>query len=148
MVYTEVVVRRKAMGIPKPLVQTNQIFIVLSVLLGLYTSYWVLLFPFIIGIITLITKKNLVMRIGRLFLKKSHDQYVLEDRNQQLFNQWIATIFLGLSVFCFYINYSLLGYLFSVMVVLAAGVAILGFCIGCTIRYRYLMWRHKRTSIK
>ncbi|MFC0559758.1 DUF4395 domain-containing protein [Halalkalibacter alkalisediminis] len=136
------------MGIPKPLVQTNQIFIVLSVLLGLYTSYWVLLFPFIIGIITLITKKNLVMRIGRLFLKKSHDQYVLEDRNQQLFNQWIATIFLGLSVFCFYINYSLLGYLFSVMVVLAAGVAILGFCIGCTIRYRYLMWRHKRTSIK
>jgi len=136
------------MGIPKPLVQTNQFFIVVSVLLGLFTTYWVLWFPFIIGVITLITKKNFIMIIGRFFLKKSPDQYVLEDKNQQLFNQWIATICIGLSVFFFYINAQFLGYLFSIMVVLAAGLALLGYCIGCTIRFRYLMWRHKRTSIK
>lgn len=132
------------MGIPKPLVQTNQAFIIITVLLALIFSNWLLLVPFIVGVITLITKRNIVILIGKPFLKKPHSQYVMEDRDQQIFNQWIATICLGISFLGFQLGMTAIGYAFSMMVVLAAFFALLGFCIGCTIRYRYIMWKHKR----
>ncbi|WP_332628960.1 DUF4395 domain-containing protein [Halalkalibacter flavus] len=134
------------MGIPKPLVQANQAFIVITVLLSLLLSKWILLIPFIIGVITLVTKHNIIMIVGRKFLKKPKDKYILEDPDQQIFNQWIATICLGLSLLFFNVGFVALGYVFSIMVLLAAGIAILGFCIGCTIRYRYMMWKHKRIN--
>jgi hypothetical protein len=134
------------MGIPKPLVQANQAFIVITVLLSLLLSNWILLIPFIIGVITLVTKRNIIMVVGRKFLKKPKDKYILEDPDQQIFNQWIATICLGLSLLFFNVGFVALGYVFSIMVLLAAGIAILGFCIGCTIRYRYMMWKHKRIN--
>ncbi|GAE24539.1 hypothetical protein JCM9140_475 [Halalkalibacter wakoensis JCM 9140] len=135
------------MGIPKPLVQTNQLFIVMTVLLSMFLSFWILLIPFFIGVITLLTKKNPIMLIGKKFLKKPSKKYILEDPAQQLFNQWIATICLGLSFLFFFLESVVLGYVFSIMVLLAAGIALLGFCIGCTIRYRYLMWKHKRFNV-
>ncbi|MCL7749403.1 DUF4395 domain-containing protein [Halalkalibacter alkaliphilus] len=134
------------MGIPKPLVQTNQAFIVITVLLSLLLSNWILLIPFIIGVITLVTKRNIIMVVGRKLLKKPKDKYILEDPDQQIFNQWIATICLGLSLLFFNVGFVKLGYVFSIMVLLAAGIALLGFCIGCTIRYRYMMWKHKRIN--
>ncbi|WP_299093980.1 DUF4395 domain-containing protein [uncultured Metabacillus sp.] len=135
------------MNIPKPLVQTNQAFIVVTVLFSLLFYRWLLFIPFIIGVLTLITKRNFVIIIGQKFLKKPHSQYVLEDRDQQLFNQWIATVCLGVSLLSFYFGYELLGVIFSIMVALAAGIALMGFCIGCTIRYRYLMWKHRRKKV-
>ncbi|KHF37861.1 DUF4395 domain-containing protein [Halalkalibacter okhensis] len=134
------------MGIPKPLVQANQLFIVITVLLSLLFSKWLLLIPFTNGVISLVTKRNMIIEVVKNFLKKPKDQYILEDSDQQLFNQWIATICLGLSLLFFNLGFISLGYLFSIMVLLAAGIALLGFCIGCTIRYRYMMWKHKRLN--
>ncbi|MDT8861668.1 DUF4395 domain-containing protein [Alkalihalobacillus sp. MEB130] len=134
------------MGIPKPLVQTNQLFIVLSVVLALLVSNWILLIPFLIGVITLITRRNPIMVLGYTFLNKDKEHYVLEDPDQQIFNQWIATICLGLSFLFFRLGYVGGGYFFSIMVMAAAGIALLGYCIGCTIRYRYMMWKHKRLN--
>ncbi len=65
-----------------------------------------------------------------------------------MFNQWIATVCLGLAITAFYFNFILVGYLFSVMVAIAAGVALMGYCIGCTIRYRYMMWKHNRAKLQ
>ncbi|MFC0271017.1 DUF4395 domain-containing protein [Metabacillus herbersteinensis] len=132
------------MGIPKPLVQLNQLFIIVSILLSLIFSKWILLIPLIVGVVTLLTKQNVVILIGKVFLKKPLANYQLEDKEQQLFNQWIATICLAISLLFFSLNYIVLGYAFSIMVILAAGIALMGFCIGCFIRYRYLMWNHKR----
>ncbi|MBM7691727.1 hypothetical protein JOC77_001134 [Peribacillus deserti] len=132
------------MGIPKPLVQLNQSFIVLSVLVALVSYKLILLLPFVIGVYTLITKKNPIILIGKRFLKKPLSQYIMEDKDQQLFNQWIATVCLGLSLAFFQLGWNTLAYMFSIMVMLAAGIALLGFCIGCFIRYRYIMWKHKR----
>ncbi|MGI8314736.1 DUF4395 domain-containing protein [Halobacillus mangrovi] len=134
------------MSIPKPLVQTNQLFIVVTVLLGIFIHHAILFFPFIIGVYTLITKQNPIILISKNFLTKPANQYIPEDRDQQIFNQWIATICIGLAIAFFYFNFTILGYIFSAMVVTAAGVALLGFCIGCTIRYRYMMWKHQRMT--
>ncbi|WP_409292971.1 DUF4395 domain-containing protein [Peribacillus sp. SCS-37] len=135
------------MGIPKPLVQLNQSFIVVSVLAALVFHHFILVIPFAIGIFTLVFKKNPIILAGKKLLKKPLSQYVMEDKDQQLFNQWIATVCLGLSLLFFQIGWDALGYGFSVMVVLAAGIALLGFCVGCFIRYRYIMWKHKRGQV-
>lgn len=135
------------MGIPKPLVQTNQVFLIITVVAALLYSSWLLLIPFIVGVVTLITKRNIVIQIGKRFLKKPLSQYEMEDRDQQLFNQWIATVCLGISLVVFQLGMTGVGYVFSIMVVLAAFFALLGFCIGCTIRYRFLMWKHNRKQV-
>ncbi|MDN7228445.1 DUF4395 domain-containing protein [Planococcus sp. N064] len=134
------------MSIPKPLVQTNQSFLVASVILALLFHKAILLLPFAVGIWTLATGKNPVILLARRFLKKPANAYIQEDRDQQLFNQWIATICLGLSLLAFAFGYTVIAYAFSLMVVAAAGVALMGYCIGCTIRYRYMIWKHKRTK--
>lgn len=134
------------MTIPKPLVQTNQAFIVVTVLAALLLHPAILLLPFAVGAYTLITKKNPVILFSRRFLKKPMAEYQQEDRDQQLFNQWIATICLGLSLVFFALGMPVLAYAFSIMVIIAAGVALMGYCIGCTIRYRYMMWKHNRTK--
>jgi amino acid transporter len=132
------------MSIPKPLVQLNQLFIVITVLIALLAAKWLLLLPFLVGVVTLATKRNTVIMAGKKLLKKPASSYQMEDRDQQLFNQWIATICMGVAFISFLMGYTLVGYVFSIMVILAAGVALMGYCIGCTIRYRYMMWKYKR----
>lgn len=136
------------MSIPKPLVQSNQAFIVLSVILALVFHKAILLLPFLIGAYTLITKKNPLIQFNKRFLKKPANQYIQEDRDQQLFNQWIATVSLGLSLISFALGATVAGYLFSIMVLVASSVALMGYCIGCTIRYRYMMWKHNKTKMQ
>ncbi|WP_422124622.1 DUF4395 domain-containing protein [Planococcus sp. X10-3] len=132
------------MTIPKPLVQINQSFIVLSVIAGLLITPLFLLLPFAVGFYTLATKKNPVIIAAKRLLKKPADQYIQEDRDQQMFNQWIATVCLGLSIVFFIAGFTTLGYIFSIMVMAAAGIALMGYCIGCTIRYRLMMIKHNR----
>ncbi|MBM6616267.1 DUF4395 domain-containing protein [Bacillus suaedaesalsae] len=134
------------MGIPKPLVQINQLFIVVTALVGLLISPYILFLPLMNGIITLATKQNPVIKMSRGLLKKSSDSYVQEDKDQQLFNQWIATICLAIAVISFFLGASIVGYVFGGMVIFAAGLALCGYCIGCTIRYRYMMWKYKRIN--
>ncbi|MCM3712823.1 DUF4395 domain-containing protein [Alkalihalobacillus oceani] len=131
------------MGIPKPLVQLNQLFIVITVTAGLIFSHWILLLPFLNGVITLLRKRNPLIEVTRPFLRKPLFSYIQEDRQQQLFNQWIATICLGLALISSLLNAGLLTLFFGIAVAAAALLALFGFCIGCTIRYRYLMWKNQ-----
>jgi hypothetical protein len=134
------------MGIPRPLVRTNQWFIVITSLAGLFINPLILLLPFLVGVTTLIMKKNPIILFSKRFLRRPMKDYVMEDRDQQLFNQWMATICLGLSLLFFLFHLNVLAIIFSVMVILAAGIAIMGYCIGCTIRFRYKMWKYKRET--
>lgn len=133
------------MSIPKPLVQLNQLFIIITVIAALAFWYWLLIIPFINGVMTLMTKKNPVIQAGKGLLKKEPDQYEQEDRDQQLFNQWIATVCLGVSLIFFIFGMTMAGMIFSGMVVVAAALALAGFCIGCQIRYKYMMWKSQRS---
>ncbi|SDD44080.1 protein of unknown function [Priestia aryabhattai B8W22] len=132
------------MSIPKPLVKLNQLFIIITVLTALLAAKWLLLLSFLVGVVTLATKRNPVIMAGKKLLKKPASSYQMEDRDQQLFNQWIATICIGIAFVSLLLGYTLIGYVFSIMVILAAGGALMGYCIGCTIRYRYMMWKYKR----
>ncbi|WP_436664372.1 DUF4395 domain-containing protein [Alicyclobacillus acidoterrestris] len=132
-------------SIPRPLVRTNQWVIVLSVLAAWISQvHWVLLIPFIAGILGLFFNFNPVMRLAKLFLKKSPDSYIPEDRDQQQFNQWIAVICLCISLVGFALHVQAIGYVFSALVLAASFIAICGFCIGCFLRFQLLRYRQRR----
>lgn len=132
--------------IPRPLVRTNQWFIFLSVVITWISGQeWILTVPLIFGMLGLLVDFNPIMRFAKLFLKKNPSEYVPEEHAQQQFNQVIAVVFLGLGLLSFLMNWTLAGYVFTVMVALASFIAILGFCIGCFIRFQWQQYRYRRS---
>ena len=131
--------------IPKPLVLANQWTIVLSVIISLITqSAWILFIPLVSGLLSLFTGFNPVLALVKQFLSKSPDQYEQEDYDQLQFNQWMAVGFLLVATISFFMNWSVLFNIATVMVGIAALVAIMGFCIGCFIRFQYQQWNYRR----
>lgn len=133
-------------SIPRPLVKTNQWFIVISVLATWLTNqYWILLVPLISGLMGLLFGYNPIMKIARLFLKKEPSVYIPEDLDQLQFNQMIAIICLGGGLISFLIGWEFLAFLFTGMVALASFIAILGFCIGCFIRFQWKQYKYRKS---
>lgn len=134
-------------SIPQPLVRTNQWFILLSVVITWLTGVeMILAIPLIAGLLGLIFHYNPVMRAAKLFLKKAPSSYIPEDYDQQQFNQLIAVICLAGGLLSYLFGFNALGHFFTAMVALAAGIAILGFCIGCFIRFQWKKFQAKRAA--
>jgi hypothetical protein len=138
---------KKAASILRPLVKTNQWVIVLSVLITWITGREVfLLVPLVAGLSGILFKYNPIMHIAKRFLKKSPESYIPEDWEQQQFNQKIAVVCLGAGYFSFLLGWNSAGYVLTVLVAVAAFVAILGFCIGCFILYQWKMFNYRRAN--
>lgn len=134
-------------SIPKPLVMTNQWFIVASVLVAWIANQPAILFiPLVVGLISLFFKKNIVIELAKPFLKKPFKEYPQEDLAQQQFNQWIAVICQAIALIGAYTGIQVLYFVFSGMVAAAAFVAILGFCVGCFIRFQWQQYRYRRSQ--
>lgn len=83
-------------GIARPLVKTNQAFIVISVILTWLTGqHWILALPLFAGLLGLLFGYNPIIKLAARFLTKERSHYVLEDWSQQQFNQSIAVFCLA-----------------------------------------------------
>ncbi|OZM57199.1 hypothetical protein CIB95_06960 [Lottiidibacillus patelloidae] len=133
-------------GIPSILVKINQMFIITTVTLGILINHHLLLLPIIIGIITISTKKNPIISFSFRYLRKDLATYTLEDKDQQIFNQWIATVLISIQFICFVLSYETLGILFGCIVLIASSFALAGFCIGCVVRYKYIQMKHNNKN--
>lgn len=132
-------------SIPRPLVKTNQWVIVLSVVLTWVTGQeWILLIPLIAGLLGLLFSFNPIMYLAKQFLRKDPSSYIPEDFDQQQFNQKIAVSCLAIGFISFIIGWDTLGYVFTILVAVAAFVAILGFCVGCFIHYQWKQYKFRR----
>lgn len=132
-------------GIPRPLVKTNQAFIVISVILTWVTGvHWILALPLAAGLSGLLSGYNPVIRLAAKFLRKERSAYVLEDWDQQQFNQSIAVFCLTAGLVSFLAGWTIAAYIFTAMVAVAATVAIFGFCVGCFIHYQWKMYTYRR----
>lgn len=139
-------VAEKIRSIPRPLVKTNQWVIVISVILTwVFKSEWFLLVPFIAGLSGLLFGYNPVMQFAKHFLKKPKESYIPEDWEQQQFNQKIAVFCLGAGFVSFILGWNIAGYIFIILVGIAAFLAILGFCIGCFILYQWKQYHYRRS---
>lgn len=126
--------------------RTNQSVIVLSVVLTWITGQsWILLIPLLAGILGLLFGFNPIMQFAKLFLPKRPGDYPQEESDQQQFNQVIAVVCLALAFGSFLLHWTVVAYVFSIMVALAAFVAILGFCIGCFIQFQWNQYRYRRS---
>ncbi|SES30288.1 DUF4395 domain-containing protein [Psychrobacillus sp. OK032] len=133
--------------IPKPLVMANQWTIVLSVIVSLITqSAWILLIPLIANLASLLTGFHPILVIVKRFLSKPTNEYIQEDYAQLRFNQWLAVGFLFVASVSSLLNWTVLFNLATFMVGLAALIAILGFCIGCFVRFQYQQWNYRRKN--
>lgn len=134
-------------SIPAPLVKTNQWFIVIAVVAAWISGlHWLIVLPLIAGALGLAFGFNPVMQIAKRFLKKPPSSYKPEDWEQQRFNQSIAVICLAIGLIGYVLGWSVLFYVFTAIVALAAFIAILGFCIGCFIHYQWSQYRYRRAS--
>ena len=134
-------------SIPRPLVRTNQWFIVGSVVAAWLTGqYWILALPLACGLLGLFTGFNPVMRLARTFLRKPATSYTPEDWNEQQFNQTLAVVCLAFGLLSFILHWTVAAYILTGIVGTAAFVAILGFCVGCFMRFQLLKLRRAYRS--
>ncbi|HAQ06947.1 MAG TPA: DUF4395 domain-containing protein [Bacillus bacterium] len=134
-------------SIPQPLVRTNQWFIVISVVSAWITGFeWIVALPLAAGLSGILFGFNPVMRIAKLFLQKPSSAYIPEDWEQQQFNQFIAVACLTGGLLSYLTGFMGLGHFFTGMVALAAFIAILGFCVGCFIRFQLGKLRSRRAT--
>jgi energy-converting hydrogenase Eha subunit C len=138
---------KSSASIPRPLVRTNQWFIFLSVIATWLTGQaWILLLPLSAGLLGMLFNFNPVMRVAALFLKKKPSEYIPEDKDQQQFNQLIAISLLALGFISYTLNWTGLAIAATAMVAAASFIAILGFCVGCFIRFRWQQYRYQKTQ--
>lgn len=133
--------------VPKPLVMANQWCIVISVIIALITqSAWILFVPLIANLSSLFTGFHPILVVVKRFLSKPANQYIQEDYGQLRFNQILAVSFLLVASISFLLNWNVLFNIASIFVGLAAMIAILGFCIGCFMRFQYQQWQYRRKN--
>ena len=132
--------------IPKPLVSSNQWTIVLAVVIALITqSAWILYIPLLANLSSLLFRFHpILFLIKRFFLRKPMSQYIQEDYGQLRFNQWLAVSFLLIGCMSDLLNWTLLFNAATTMVGLAASIALMGFCIGCFMRFQFQQWQYRR----
>jgi len=134
------ITKQKQKGVPFPIVTLNRAVLTFGVLVSLLTQQiWIITILFLIILPTTLFGKrfSLVYYIGNILFKKQIQNSQYEDAGLQRFNNTIATTLLGFSQISFLAGQSILGWIFASMVMLASGVALLGFCIGCFLYYQF-----------
>ncbi|MCQ4365698.1 DUF4395 domain-containing protein [Mycobacterium gordonae] len=123
--------------VPIRYVKANQTGIVLFVILALLLQQpWILLLLWIIQTAGLLTggKLNLFVAAAKPFLRNTGGE--TQAIELQRFNNLLAVLFLTLAVICFAVGWQIAGYAFCIMLLAAAGAALLGYCIGCTLYFQ------------
>ncbi|SFF17401.1 protein of unknown function [Paenibacillus algorifonticola] len=131
--------------VPMRYVKANQVGIVIFVLLSFVFNQ-----PLLLGILWIIQvvglasagKLNLFVRIAKLILKEQGTE--TQAAELQRFNNVLAVLFLTLALASAAFGWDIAGYAFSIMLLLAASAALLGYCIGCTVYFWYKQFRAGR----
>ncbi|NWJ44523.1 MAG: DUF4395 domain-containing protein [Chloroflexi bacterium] len=146
MAYTSKSITNDIRDIPQPVVTLNRATIVTGIVVGvafqqpLFTTalFLILLFAVLFGPST-----SVIYQVGiRVFAKQIPDA-PREDRRLMRFNNSIAVILLGSAQVAFLTGNTIVGWVFALMVAVAATVALLGFCVGCFLYFQFKINRYK-----
>lgn len=133
-------------GVPMPIVTLNRGVVVAVVLLGLVfqqplatTALLALTVPGVLfG-----PRRSPIAALGKLLFAARIRTAEREDRQLQRFNNGIAVILLALAQVAFLFGLPLLGWVLSLMVAVAAAVALAGFCLGCFLYFQLKRARYR-----
>lgn len=132
--------------VPMIYVKANQAGIVTVILIAfVFQQPWLIFALWVIQTIGLLLggQWNLFVRIAKLIVKPSSTG-ATQAAELQRFNNTLAVIFLTISIISFSLGSAIVGYVFAAFLFVAAFVALLGYCIGCTIYFQYKQWVAKR----
>jgi hypothetical protein len=127
-------------GIPMPIVKLNRWVIVVGVLVGLLMQQPLIttaLFVVLLLAVLFGPRGSLVFRAGSILFAKQNLTAEREDRRLMKFNNTIAVVLFGLAQVFFLIGLPTVGWAFSIMVAVAASIALAGFCIGCFLFFQF-----------
>jgi hypothetical protein len=137
--------------IPLPIVVLNRWMLVTSVGIALVLQQpWIiaLLFLVLLSAVTLGPRGSVPFQIGTRLLagrvRAARDQGHVEDRRLMRFNNCIALGLFGLALACFGAGYTVAGWILAAMVLIAAAVALAGFCFGCLLYYHLRLLHLRR----
>ncbi len=137
---------QKMSGIPMPIVTLNRSILCFGILIAIATQqFWIttILFMILLPAVLFGRKYSLIYRTGMILFKKNIPNADFEDASLQRFNNGIATLLLGMSQIAFLLNLNLPGWIFSGMVMLASGIALAGFCVGCFLYYQFKLQKYR-----
>ena len=144
-------------GIPAPIVKLNRWTLVIGISIALVLQLpliTTLLFLIVAGAALFGRRGSLIFAAGsRLFKQQNAAALAAEqfdDRRVMRFNNVVAAIMLGGAQIAFLFGASILGWVLALAVVVAAAVALAGFCVGCSIytqwHIRSHLWKASRTG--
>ena len=127
-------------GIPIPIVKLNRWVIVVSVIVALILQqplittalFVVLLLATVFG-----PRGSLIFQVGKRVFAKQNLTAPREDRRLMRFNNTIAVVMLGIAQIAFVAGAPVVGWALAIAIVIAASVALAGFCIGCFFYYQF-----------
>ncbi len=135
--------------IPMPVVRLNRWTLIVGILSGLALQWPLLttaLFLILVPAVVYGQRGSLIFQAGKRLMARGllgSAEGEGEDRRLMRFNNSIATVLLGLAQIAFLAGAPTVAWTLAVFVVAAATAALLGFCLGCVLYYRFRIYRYK-----
>ena len=132
--------------IPQPIVNLNRWTLVTGIVSGLILQqplFTTALFLILVPAVLYGQRGSLIFQLGKRLLSGTEKGTPGVDRRLMRFNNSIAVFLLGSAQVAFVLGVAPAGWALSLMVAVAAAVALAGYCIGCTIYYRFRIYRYR-----
>jgi cation transporter-like permease len=132
--------------IPQPIVNLNRWTLVIGIVGGLVLQqplFATVLFLVLVPAVMYGQRGSLIFQLGKRLLPGTEKGTFGVDRRLMRFNNSIAVVLLGAAQVAFLFGAATLGWALALMVAVAASVALAGYCVGCTIYYRFRIYRYK-----
>ncbi|MHB8647077.1 MAG: DUF4395 domain-containing protein [Thermomicrobiales bacterium] len=129
-----------------PIVTFNRAVLVGGILTGFLLRqplFTTALFGILVLAVLFGSRGSLIFQVGRRLFAKRIATAEREDRRLMRFNNSIALVLLGLAQIAFVTGWNIVGWVLAAMVLIAASVALLGFCLGCSLYYRFKISRFR-----
>jgi hypothetical protein len=133
-----------------PIVNLNRWTLVISIIAGVLLQWPLVttaLFVILLFAVTFGQRGSLIFRTGKKLIQlgilKNNEEDEGEDRRLMRFNNAIALTLLGLAQIAFLLGVPVVGWTLSLLVVVAASAALMGFCLGCVLFYRFRVYRYR-----
>lgn len=136
--------------IPLPIVALNRATIVIAITVGLLLGLPVLTTALLVVLAAALAfgpRGSPIFRAGERFLAGpvalARERGQTEEAVLMRFNNSIAVVVLALAQVAFLAGQPVIGWTLAVVVVIAATVALAGYCVGCVVFFRLRMLRYR-----
>ena len=133
--------------IPLYKVRANQLGMVITIALAIVLQIpWLVAIVWLVQVLTRLlgSGANVFVIVLEPITTMIYGNKKTEAEELQRFNLILAITFLTISMICFSLNYTLAGYIVAGIMAGCALLALLGYCIGCTIYFQFKKFKATR----